>query len=136
MDLDAPLRTPVQTALRSTLSELFWYLVMASAAWLVFYVVFRAAFHHRRVSRRSPTARQVRREVAHSLRSLALFGVVTLVVVCAARSGWTRLYYRLDDYGWTDHAEQKEAMDDFAARKGLMIFNLPTGQGLLLKPGS
>jgi hypothetical protein len=42
----------------------------------------------------------------------------------------------LDDYGWTDHAEQKEAMDDFAARKGLMIFNLPTGQGLLLKPGS
>ena len=101
MNLDAPLRTPVQTALRSTLSELFWYLVMASAAWLVFYVLFRATFHHRRISRSGPTARQVRREVAHSLRSLALFGLVTLVVVCAARSGWTRLYYRLDDYGWT-----------------------------------
>jgi O-methyltransferase len=40
----------------------------------------------------------------------------------------------LDDYGWWGFVPQKEAMDEFAARKGVQILNLPTGQGLLLKP--
>jgi sterol desaturase/sphingolipid hydroxylase (fatty acid hydroxylase superfamily) len=42
----------------------------------------------------------VRREIAHSLRSIAVFGLVTLAMVCVARLGWTRLYYRVADYGW------------------------------------
>jgi hypothetical protein len=40
----------------------------------------------------------------------------------------------LDDYGWQGFAPQKEAMDDFAASKGVKVLTLPTGQGLLLKP--
>jgi O-methyltransferase len=40
----------------------------------------------------------------------------------------------LDDYGWSGFAPQKEALDAFAARRGVSILNLPTGQGLLLKP--
>lgn len=41
----------------------------------------------------------------------------------------------LDDYGWSGFRPQKEALDEFAARKGVRILTLPTGQGLLLKPG-
>jgi hypothetical protein len=41
----------------------------------------------------------------------------------------------LDDYGWSGFRPQKEAMDDFAASRGVQILTLPTGQGLLLKPG-
>jgi Delta7-sterol 5-desaturase len=101
VDLDTqPLSSPLQTSLRSTFGELFWYTLMASAVWLFFYVVFRAAFHDRRVSKDNPTPRQVGREVAHSLRSITIFGLMTFAVVFAARSGWTRLYYRLGDYGW------------------------------------
>lgn len=40
----------------------------------------------------------------------------------------------LDDYGWLNFGKQKEAMDAFAAQKGVKIANLPTGQGLLFKP--
>ena len=40
----------------------------------------------------------------------------------------------LDDYGWLGFAPQREALDAFAARKGVAILNLPTGQGLLIKP--
>jgi hypothetical protein len=40
----------------------------------------------------------------------------------------------LDDYGWLGYAPQKEAIDEFADRKGVKILTLPTGQGLLLKP--
>jgi sterol desaturase/sphingolipid hydroxylase (fatty acid hydroxylase superfamily) len=100
MDLQAALYTPLQTSLRSMLGELFWYALLASAAWLFFYVAFRTAFRHRRISRADPTAQQIRREIAHSLRSIVLFGLVTLGVVLAARSGGTRLYYRVSEYGW------------------------------------
>lgn len=41
----------------------------------------------------------------------------------------------LDDYGWLLHAAQKRAIDAFAARAGVEVLSLPTGQGLLLKPG-
>jgi O-methyltransferase len=38
-----------------------------------------------------------------------------------------------DDYGWTGYQEQKRVADEFAARHGLSVLELPTGQGLLLK---
>lgn len=40
----------------------------------------------------------------------------------------------LDDYGWAPHVNQKAAWDAWAARNGVMILALPTGQGLILKP--
>jgi hypothetical protein len=40
----------------------------------------------------------------------------------------------LDDYGWSHYPEQYKAMNALAARKGVAIATLPTGQGLLLKP--
>lgn len=40
----------------------------------------------------------------------------------------------LDDYGWINYPAQKATHDEFAAREGVDIFLLPTGQGLLLKP--
>jgi hypothetical protein len=40
----------------------------------------------------------------------------------------------LDDYGWTDNAEQKATLDEFAAAENVEILCLPTGQGMLLKP--
>src|SRR5262249_43550785 len=100
MEVDGHLREPLQTSLLSALSELVWYVLLASAVWLFFYVAFQAAFRHRRVLRRDPTARQVLREVTHSLRSIAVFGLVTLAVAACARAGWTQLYYRVGDYGW------------------------------------
>lgn len=38
-----------------------------------------------------------------------------------------------DDYGWLGYHEQKSAHDEFASARGLRIFNLPTGQGMLIK---
>jgi hypothetical protein len=40
----------------------------------------------------------------------------------------------LDDYGWANYPLQQEAHDRFAASKGVPILNLPTGQGLIIKP--
>jgi hypothetical protein len=38
--------------------------------------------------------------VLRSLRSLPVFCLVTAAVVFAYLSGWTRLYARVDEYGW------------------------------------
>lgn len=39
-----------------------------------------------------------------------------------------------DDYGWSGYIAQKQAHDAFAESKGVKILNLPTGQGMLIKP--
>ncbi len=39
-----------------------------------------------------------------------------------------------DDYGWWGYSAQKIGLDPIAAEHGLEIVELPTGQGLLLKP--
>ena len=41
----------------------------------------------------------------------------------------------LDDYGFSGHEAQKRAADRFAASVGTQVLSLPTGQGLLIKPG-
>jgi O-methyltransferase len=40
----------------------------------------------------------------------------------------------MDDYGWKPYLPQKRALDEFAASRGVAICELPTGQGLLLRP--
>jgi lathosterol oxidase len=87
-------------AIASSVSELVWYTLAAATVYLFFYVLFRTRLRHRRASPHDPRAGQIRREVAHSLRSIAVFGVVTLLVLLAARAGWTRLYGRVEQYGW------------------------------------
>jgi O-methyltransferase len=39
----------------------------------------------------------------------------------------------IDDYGWRKHIEQKRAFDEFAKQRGVTVFCLPTGQGLIVK---
>jgi len=56
----------------------------------------------------------------------------------ASRRLWDRMtrggVVVYDDYAAPAHAEQKRALDAFAAERGVEILSLPTGQGLLLRP--
>lgn len=38
-----------------------------------------------------------------------------------------------DDYGWKQFRKQKEAEDEFMAKRGYSILELPTGQGMVVK---
>lgn len=40
----------------------------------------------------------------------------------------------LDDYAYIGYRQQKLAMDELAASKGVAVLSLPTGQGLIIKP--
>lgn len=39
----------------------------------------------------------------------------------------------LDDYGWLCYQDQKLAEDDWFAKRGYFVLELPTGQGLVIK---
>ncbi len=58
--------------------------------------------------------------------------------VAAFEHFWERLApgapVLLDDYGWSHHAAQREAMDALAAARGVPVLLLPTGQGMIIKP--
>lgn len=100
MTADKNLERAFRAFVGASLGELFWYVLLACTVWLIFHAAFRASFKHRRVSRLDPRPRQLLREILHSLRSITVFGLVTGAVVYAANSGWTRLYRRVEDYGW------------------------------------
>ena len=95
---------------------------------------------------RWPNAVVVRGRVPESLAALPPGGAIAYASidmnVAAAEMGavevlWPRLVpgglMLLDDYGWAAHASQKRAWDAWAARSGVMILSLPTGQGLVQK---
>jgi O-methyltransferase len=48
----------------------------------------------------------------------------------------TGAFVLLDDYGWFAYRAQKEAEDAFFGARGLGVLELPTGQGLVVKPGA
>jgi sterol desaturase/sphingolipid hydroxylase (fatty acid hydroxylase superfamily) len=100
MDISQKLTHSFRAAVSSSLGELFLYGLMACAVWLAFYVVFRSAMRHRRIASHDPTAAQMWREIKHSLRSIAIFGLTAAGIVYAALSGWTRLYIHSDYHGW------------------------------------
>ncbi len=58
--------------------------------------------------------------------------------IAAAEHFWERMpsgaVTVLDDYGWNLHEQQKAAFDAFAAKRGVSVLSLPTGQGLIFKP--
>lgn len=58
--------------------------------------------------------------------------------IAAINDFWDRLVagapVLLDDYAYHGYRQQKLAMDDFAAAKGIKVLSLPTGQGLMFKP--
>ncbi len=85
----------------TTFLDAVGYVLLAGGVWLFFYVVFQQALRHRRVGRSGPADGQAWREFRHSLRSIAIFGIVTGAVVYAGYSGWTRLYLHISDYGWS-----------------------------------
>ena len=93
-----------------------------------------------------PNVRVVKGRVPETLAAAELSRIAYLHIdmniaypeVEASRALWDRIspggVVIYDDYASVAHAPQKQALDAFAAEKGVEILSLPTGQGLLVKP--
>ena len=91
-----------------------------------------------------PNVRLVRGEVPatleHAPGQIAYLHIdmnIAFPEVAASRALWDRVVRGgiviYDDYGSPGHPQQKQALDAFAAERGVEILPLPTGQGLLVR---
>ncbi len=76
------------------------YLIAAGVGWVVFYVLFRRRWWHRKIVPQAPLAADVRREVINSAMTVLVYAVVGAVSVLAVRAGWTQMYFRIEKFGW------------------------------------
>jgi len=93
-----------------------------------------------------PNVRIIRGAVPETLGQVAARKVAYLSIdmnclvpeIAAAEFFWDKMVSGaamiLDDYGYRGHELQKQAFDAFAAKRGVEILQLPTCQGLILKP--
>ncbi len=99
-----PLETRLRYALLAipgmTIQRGLLYFIIAGLAWLMLHFVFATRLASRRVSPKLMTFEQVRWEFLYSLRSLAVYSLVGGFMVFAITSGWTRMYFRIDKFGW------------------------------------
>lgn len=101
MPLADRLRIAYYAVVGESINRAFWYVVLAGGAWLVLHVILARWLARRRISDKAPTFGQMSREVLYSVRSLAVYGLVTACMAFAVASGWTQMYFRFDRYGWT-----------------------------------
>jgi sterol desaturase/sphingolipid hydroxylase (fatty acid hydroxylase superfamily) len=92
----------LHSLLAITLENALRYFVAAGLAWLVAFRWCRARWAHRKIVAAAPTRADVRRELAWSLSSLLVFGLVGALTYQAVRAGWTRMYFGdpFADVGW------------------------------------
>jgi hypothetical protein len=95
-----------------------------------------------------PNVMLVQGRVPESLATVAIEQVAYLSIdmnlvlpeMAALDHFWDRLVpgaiVVLDDYGFEGHRAQHEAIDSFAARRGVPVYTSPTGQGLIIRPPS
>lgn len=90
--LERSLFTSVEVGLR--------YFLFSGLAWVLAYGLFRDRWFHRKIIARLPLSSDVRREVAYSLLTLVIFGVVGAATFAISRAGYAQLYWRISDHGF------------------------------------
>ncbi len=76
------------------------YFVIAGGAYLAFYIGFRRQMIGRKIQSGFPKSAEMRRDIAYSLLSFAVFCGSGLLTSTMQRLGWAKMYFRLDEHGW------------------------------------
>jgi sterol desaturase/sphingolipid hydroxylase (fatty acid hydroxylase superfamily) len=98
-----PALPPVSNARVFTVNlswHLFLYLTTAGAAYLVFHVLGKRWLAARQIQPRATEGASIRRDILYSLSSAIIFALVGLLTHHFFAQGWTKLYRRIEHYGW------------------------------------
>ena len=95
-----------------------------------------------------PNVTLIRGKVPDTLATVSIEKVAYLSIdmnlvlpeIAALEFFWERLVpggiVVLDDYAFEGHRQQHDAVDAFAAKRGVPVYTSPTGQGLIVRPPS
>jgi len=76
------------------------YVIPASIAFAVFWLWKWDAFAHRRIQKRRPSNKALRREIRYSISTAIIFSAVGLATFHLGRAGYLRVYDDVGTYGW------------------------------------
>jgi lathosterol oxidase len=83
------------------LFDLLRYLIPASLAFLIFWVIAKNGLKHLFIQQSFPKSKQLWKEFAYSMSTVLVFSFVGFCIYSAEKAGITRIYYRISDYGIT-----------------------------------
>lgn len=82
------------------LTDFLRYFIVAGAAYLFFWVLFKGRLRHRIIQRKTPKFKKMWFEFCYSMSTVLIFSLVGLGIVQFERAGYTRIYEDIKDYGW------------------------------------
>jgi Delta7-sterol 5-desaturase len=82
----------------ATLHDALRYLLFASVAWLLAYVIFKRRWVSRKIVPAIPEASHMLREIFYSARTVLIFGLVGTMTLLAAKQGWTQMYWKIGEH--------------------------------------
>jgi len=80
------------------LAEFSNYFFFAAGAFLIFYVLFKKRWRHKKIQLRHPKNKDFFREIVYSLITLLIFAGVGLLVVHSPVTAYTQIYFDIDAY--------------------------------------
>lgn len=81
------------------LFDLFRYLIPASLAFLIFWVIGKNNWKHLFIQKVFPKQKQLYKEFAYSMSTVVIFSIVGFGIYTAEKAGITLIYYEISQYG-------------------------------------
>ena len=75
------------------------YLILASLAFLIFYVIKKRSWIAKKIQRSLPANKDYFREIMYSLVTAVIFAIIGIVVFTKPVVQYTQVYFQLSDYG-------------------------------------
>lgn len=76
------------------------YFLVAGLFYLIFYIWFPSKFEKRKISKKKYKKGQLKKEIKWSVITSLLFSVAATITVILWEKGYTRVYTKIDLYGW------------------------------------
>ena len=76
------------------------YLFGAGGVFLLVWIMFKAPLQGRKIRRKTPKARQMLREFAHSIKTVVVYAFVGVLTIYGVRTGIMEFYLEIESYGW------------------------------------
>ncbi|MEO0895678.1 MAG: sterol desaturase family protein [Bacteroidota bacterium] len=81
-------------------NNLLRYFVVSGIFFLIFYVLFKNQWKNKKLQLKFPKLKDYQREIVYSMITIAIFGIVAVMVFGTPLRQYTQAYPNISDYGW------------------------------------
>lgn len=76
------------------------YVLFSGVAWLIFYVIYKRYFEHKKIQSKEVERKKVRQEIKHSVISLGIFAMMGVVIFIGKKYGIFHIYRDFSDHSF------------------------------------